>query len=69
MTRPAWSYADITGDLHTNHEEHVLGLMVDAYGDPKPRFANWTRAEVLAHVRNIAAERQRATAHGTGATK
>ena len=64
--RPAWSYADLTGDLRTDHEERVAVLMLDEFGEPKPRFASWTPAEALAHIRNIAAERVRATAHGTG---
>lgn len=69
MTPAPWSYADLTGDLHTDHEEHVLCRMVDGFGNPKPHYATWTRAEVLAHVRNVADERERAYGHGTGATK
>lgn len=69
MSRAAWSYADLAPDLRTDHEEHIACLMLDEHGDPKPRFATWTRSEALAHVRNLAAERRRAYEHETGATK
>ena len=68
MTPAAWTYADIAGDLRTDHEEHVMMLMLDEHGDPKPRFRNWTPAQALSHVRNIAEARRRAVAHETGAT-
>ena len=69
MIRPNWTAIDIAGELHTNYEAWALEAMVDEVGDPKPRFATWTPKQALAHCRNIAAERERAYAHETGAVK
>jgi len=69
MIRPGWTYIDVAPDCHSQEQEWVLLAMLDAQGDPKPRFATWTPAQALAHVRNLAAERARRLTHETGCTK
>jgi hypothetical protein len=64
--QPVWSYRAVLRCL-TPEEGKYLEWMVDGANRPRRQFWAWTEKQVVARCRNMAEQRVRRYAHGTGA--